>query len=172
MYQGLRRLFLFFRPNVPTGSPLLLRSVTRLASCSACLNRVEGNQTGPGTGSTASTTCSDFWPSSLPSCSSPALRFRLSCAICTCAPRYSHARMQARTHARTRIHTHMRTNAHTQDYRWWWRSMFTGGSAAIYMFAYACFHYFSRAHPTAKFDLLASSIYFGTPSSVRTSQHV
>ncbi|MGB1596055.1 MAG: transmembrane 9 family protein [Promethearchaeia archaeon] len=66
----------------------------------------------------------------------------------------------------------MRTNAHTQDYRWWWRSMFTGGSAAIYMFAYACFHYFSRAHPTAKFDLLASSIYFGTPTSVRTSQHV
>merc|ERR1712167_107311 len=29
-----------------------------------------------------------------------------------------------------------------EDYRWWWRAMFTGGSAAIYMFAYACFHYF------------------------------
>jgi len=48
-----------------------------------------------------------------------------------------------------------------EDYRWWWRSMFTSGATAVYMFMYAAFHYFSRAHPSAKFDLLASSIYFG-----------
>jgi len=48
-----------------------------------------------------------------------------------------------------------------EDYRWWWRSMMTGGATAVYMFFYAAFHYFSRAHPSAKFDLLASSIYFG-----------
>eukprot|EP00802_Teleaulax_amphioxeia_P006625 Tamp_06629.p1 GENE.Tamp_06629~~Tamp_06629.p1 ORF type:complete len:677 (+),score=209.81 Tamp_06629:26-2032(+) len=48
-----------------------------------------------------------------------------------------------------------------EDYRWWWRSMITGGATSVYMFFYAAFHYFSRAHPSAKFDLLASSIYFG-----------
>ena len=158
------------RPNLPSGSTASTTYCDETCFlfflvAAACLNRLEGNQTGHGTGSTASTMCSGFWPSSLPSSSSPALRFRLSCAICTCAPRYTHARTHACTHARTHIHTHMRAHAHTQDYRWWWRSMFTGGSAALYMFAYACFHYFSRAHPTAKFDLLASSIYFGTSYS-------
>jgi hypothetical protein len=34
-------------------------------------------------------------------------------------------------------------------------------ATSIYMFLYAGFHYFSRAHPSAKFDLLASTIYFG-----------
>jgi len=48
-----------------------------------------------------------------------------------------------------------------EDYRWWWRSMITGGSIAFYMFAYGLYHYVSRAHPAAQFDLLSASIYFG-----------
>ena len=33
------------------------------------------------------------------------------------------------------------------SYRWWWRSFFTTGTTAVYVFLYAAFHYFSRAHP-------------------------
>mmetsp|Transcript_16457 Transcript_16457/g.39314 ORF Transcript_16457/g.39314 Transcript_16457/m.39314 type:complete len:680 (-) Transcript_16457:192-2231(-) len=48
-----------------------------------------------------------------------------------------------------------------EDYRWWWKSMLGGGSIAFYMYAYGVYHYMSRAHPAAQFDLLSASIYFG-----------
>ena len=48
-----------------------------------------------------------------------------------------------------------------EDYRWWWRSFLTSGSISIYMFLYASYHYFARAHPSAHFDILSCSLYFG-----------
>ncbi|EKX43113.1 hypothetical protein GUITHDRAFT_163927, partial [Guillardia theta CCMP2712] len=48
-----------------------------------------------------------------------------------------------------------------EDYRWWWRSYLTSGAVAFYMFLYGAYHYFTRAHPSAHFDSLASSVYFG-----------
>jgi len=49
----------------------------------------------------------------------------------------------------------------SEDYRWWWRSFVTSGSTAFYMYAYACYHFFSRAHPSATFDMTSTSVYFG-----------
>ena len=48
-----------------------------------------------------------------------------------------------------------------EDYRWWWRAFLTGGAVAGYMWAYGAYHYFTRAHPAAQYDSLASSVYFG-----------
>eukprot|EP00292_Cryptomonas_paramecium_P033775 CAMPEP_0113685400 /NCGR_PEP_ID=MMETSP0038_2-20120614/14647_1 /TAXON_ID=2898 /ORGANISM="Cryptomonas paramecium" /LENGTH=627 /DNA_ID=CAMNT_0000605475 /DNA_START=29 /DNA_END=1912 /DNA_ORIENTATION=+ /assembly_acc=CAM_ASM_000170 len=48
-----------------------------------------------------------------------------------------------------------------EDYRWWWRSFLTSGSTAVYMFLYGAYHYLTRAHPAAHFDLLSASVYFG-----------
>lgn len=49
-----------------------------------------------------------------------------------------------------------------EDYRWWWRSFITSGSAAFYMFFYAAYHYFARAHPSATYDITSTCIYFGS----------
>jgi transmembrane 9 superfamily member 2/4 len=34
----------------------------------------------------------------------------------------------------------------SEDYRWWWRSIWTGGATGIYLFAYGAYHYFARTH--------------------------
>merc|ERR1719335_732986 len=31
-----------------------------------------------------------------------------------------------------------------EDYRWWWRSFFTSGSSAIYLFVYSIFYYYTK----------------------------
>ena len=31
-----------------------------------------------------------------------------------------------------------------EDYHWWWRSLATGGSCALYVFAYAAFYYWTK----------------------------
>ena len=31
-----------------------------------------------------------------------------------------------------------------QDYRWWWRSFFTSGSSAVYVFLYSVLYFFTR----------------------------
>jgi transmembrane 9 superfamily protein 2/4 len=48
-----------------------------------------------------------------------------------------------------------------EEYRWWWRSFLTSGAVAGYMWFYGGYHYFTRAHPAAHYDALASSVYFG-----------
>ena len=31
-----------------------------------------------------------------------------------------------------------------EDYRWWWRSFFTSGSCAIFLWVYAIFYFYSK----------------------------
>jgi transmembrane 9 superfamily protein 2/4 len=47
----------------------------------------------------------------------------------------------------------------SEDYKWWWRSFFTGGSTTWYMMAYGAYHYVARAHHAI--SLVSSIIYFG-----------
>jgi len=45
-----------------------------------------------------------------------------------------------------------------EDYRWWWRSVLTSGSSALYVFAYSTFYFFTKLDMT----LFASGVlYFG-----------
>uniref|UniRef100_A0A7S2RLN4 Transmembrane 9 superfamily member n=1 Tax=Mucochytrium quahogii TaxID=96639 RepID=A0A7S2RLN4_9STRA len=45
-----------------------------------------------------------------------------------------------------------------EDYRWWWRAVFTSGSSAVYLFLYAVFYFSNRL----KMNLLATAVlYFG-----------
>jgi len=48
-----------------------------------------------------------------------------------------------------------------EEYRWWWRSFFTGGATAVYIFLYGSYHFLARAHPSAQMDMLSTSVYFG-----------
>jgi transmembrane 9 superfamily protein 2/4 len=32
----------------------------------------------------------------------------------------------------------------SEDYHWWWRSYFTSGSSALYLFAYSVFYFYSK----------------------------
>jgi transmembrane 9 superfamily protein 2/4 len=32
----------------------------------------------------------------------------------------------------------------SEDYNWWWRSYFTSGSSALYLFAYSAFYFYSK----------------------------
>lgn len=34
----------------------------------------------------------------------------------------------------------------TEDYRWWWRSIFSSGSTGLFVFGYALFYYYKRSH--------------------------
>mmetsp|Transcript_28288 Transcript_28288/g.67991 ORF Transcript_28288/g.67991 Transcript_28288/m.67991 type:complete len:295 (+) Transcript_28288:1115-1999(+) len=52
-------------------------------------------------------------------------------------------------------------NLCAEDYRWWWRSFFTAGATAVYMFAYATYHFFARVHVQATIDLSSVCVYFG-----------
>jgi transmembrane 9 superfamily protein 2/4 len=32
----------------------------------------------------------------------------------------------------------------SEDYHWWWRSYFTSGASALYLFAYSAFYFYSK----------------------------
>jgi len=32
-----------------------------------------------------------------------------------------------------------------EDYRWWWRSLLSGGSTGVFVFLYAAFYYYNRS---------------------------
>jgi transmembrane 9 superfamily protein 1 len=34
----------------------------------------------------------------------------------------------------------------SEDYRWWWRSLFSAGSASFYVFGYSLFYYYKRSN--------------------------
>jgi len=46
----------------------------------------------------------------------------------------------------------------TEDYNWWWRSFFTSGASAFYLFAYFCFYFATKLHITG---LAPTVLYFG-----------
>ena len=46
----------------------------------------------------------------------------------------------------------------SEDYRWWWRSFFTSGSSALYVFLYSFIYYYTRL----EIDSFVSGVlYFG-----------
>ncbi|KAL3887903.1 hypothetical protein ACJMK2_000290 [Sinanodonta woodiana] len=45
-----------------------------------------------------------------------------------------------------------------EDYRWWWRSIFSAGSTGLFVFLYALFYYFKRSNMSG---LLQSVEFFG-----------
>jgi len=45
-----------------------------------------------------------------------------------------------------------------EDHRWWWRSLFSGGSTGFFVYAYCFFYYFGRSN---MFGLLQTSFFFG-----------
>ncbi|KAF8033752.1 hypothetical protein BT93_C0115 [Corymbia citriodora subsp. variegata] len=46
----------------------------------------------------------------------------------------------------------------SEDYRWWWRSYLTSGSAALYLFLYAAFYFFTKLNITKP---VSGALYFG-----------
>lgn len=56
----------------------------------------------------------------------------------------------------------------TEDYRWWWRSIFSAGSTSLFVLGYAMFYYYKRSHmygglQTVEFfgyTLLACYVFF------------
>lgn len=44
------------------------------------------------------------------------------------------------------------------DYRWWWRSFFTSGSSAMYLFLYSIFYYFTKLN---RAHFLSGVLFFG-----------
>lgn len=46
----------------------------------------------------------------------------------------------------------------SEDYHWWWRSYFTSGTSALYLFAYSAFYFYSKLDITKTVPLL---MYFG-----------
>ena len=45
-----------------------------------------------------------------------------------------------------------------EDYHWWWRSFFTSGASALYLFAYSAFYFFTKLEMT---KFVSAMIYFG-----------
>jgi transmembrane 9 superfamily member 2/4 len=45
-----------------------------------------------------------------------------------------------------------------EDYRWWWRSFLTSGSAAVYLFLYSFLYFFTKLNITA---FVSGLLYFG-----------
>lgn len=45
-----------------------------------------------------------------------------------------------------------------EDHQWWWRSLFCGGSTALYMFGFCFYYYF---HRSAMSGFMQTSIFFG-----------
>lgn len=54
----------------------------------------------------------------------------------------------------------------SEDWRWWWTSLFTAGSTGIYIFAYSIFYYIYRSYMTG---ILQAAIFFGYISIVSYS---
>merc|ERR1719384_2245078 len=46
----------------------------------------------------------------------------------------------------------------SEDWRWWWTSLFTAGSTGIYIFAYSIFYYIYRSYMSG---ILQAAIFFG-----------
>lgn len=48
----------------------------------------------------------------------------------------------------------------SEDYNWWWRSYFTSGASALYLFAYSAFYFYSKLDITkvSKTILLSSHV--------------
>jgi len=46
----------------------------------------------------------------------------------------------------------------SEDYHWWWRSYFTSGSSALYVFLYSMFYFFTRLHIS---HFASTVLYFG-----------
>lgn len=46
----------------------------------------------------------------------------------------------------------------SEDYRWWWRSYFTSGSSALYLFLYSGFYFYTKLDITKTVPML---MYFG-----------
>mmetsp|Transcript_2653 Transcript_2653/g.9319 ORF Transcript_2653/g.9319 Transcript_2653/m.9319 type:complete len:119 (-) Transcript_2653:933-1289(-) len=44
-----------------------------------------------------------------------------------------------------------------EDYRWWWRSFFTGGACAVYVFLYSAWYFFANLEIS---KLVPSIMYF------------
>lgn len=45
-----------------------------------------------------------------------------------------------------------------EDHRWWWRSFFTSGSSALYLFAYGCHYFSTKLEVTNK---ISTAMFFG-----------
>ncbi len=45
-----------------------------------------------------------------------------------------------------------------QDYHWWWRSYFTSGSSALYLFLYSMFYFYTKLDIT---KIVPAMMYFG-----------
>jgi len=45
-----------------------------------------------------------------------------------------------------------------EDYHWWWRSFFTSGASALYLFLYSAFYFFTKLEMT---KFVSGMIYFG-----------
>ena len=54
----------------------------------------------------------------------------------------------------------------SEDWRWWWTSLFTAGSTGIYIFAYSIFYYIYRSYMSGT---LQAAIFFGYISIVSYS---
>eukprot|EP00743_Colponemidia_sp_Colp-15_P002200 GILK01002386.1.p1 GENE.GILK01002386.1~~GILK01002386.1.p1 ORF type:complete len:577 (-),score=89.61 GILK01002386.1:135-1865(-) len=52
--------------------------------------------------------------------------------------------------------TYFQLNA--EDHKWWWRSLFSGGSTGLFIYAYCFFYYFERSE---MFGFLQTSFFFG-----------
>lgn len=50
-----------------------------------------------------------------------------------------------------------------QDYHWWWRSYFTSGSSALYLFLYSMFYFYTKLDIT---KLVPAMMYFGEGGAV------
>lgn len=46
----------------------------------------------------------------------------------------------------------------SEDYHWWWRSFFTSGSSALYLFLYSAFYFYTKLDITKTVPML---MYFG-----------
>jgi transmembrane 9 superfamily protein 2/4 len=45
-----------------------------------------------------------------------------------------------------------------EDYHWWWRSFFTSGASAVYLFIYSAFYFYTKLDITKTVPML---MYFG-----------
>ena len=50
-----------------------------------------------------------------------------------------------------------------EDHRWWWRSLLSGGSVGLFIYAYCFFYYFNHSGMTG---FLQTAFYFGYMANV------
>ena len=46
----------------------------------------------------------------------------------------------------------------SEDYRWWWRSIFSAGSTGIFVFFYSCFYYLRRSNMSGAVETVSESL--------------